>query len=99
MLGKLFNANTLRSAKHHIYRGIHHVRNTLGKLDQMVNVGSRAFHVLAPHIQDMGGSQVNRSVIQGLSKYEQIKQAVQSADATGQQVTENLRKAVPELNF
>ncbi len=57
----------MHDAFHH---GKHHAVKWAGQIDHAMNVGKRVFGALHPATENIGGSHVNRAVMQGISGYE-----------------------------
>ena len=89
---------TLQDAWHHGKRAIgnafNHAVKWAGQIDHAMGLGKRVFSALQPAIQDMGGSQFNRAVMQGIQGYEQGRN-----DIMGQhnQVQAHLSRLTPLL--
>ena len=64
-----------------------------------MGLGKRVFSALQPAIQDMGGSGVNRSIMQGISGYEQGREQVMGQHNQVQAHLSRLRRAAPELDL
>ena len=64
-----------------------------------MGLGKRVFGALQPAIQDMGGSHVNRAVMQGIQGYEQGRNEVMGHHNQVQAHLSRLRRAAPELDL
>ena len=93
----------LGDAYHHgkrmIGQAFHGAVKFAGQLDHAFNVGKRVYGALQPAIQDMGGSSLNRSVMQGFGAYEQGRNQVLGGYNNIQAIQNRIKKAAPELDF
>ena len=70
-----------------------------GQIDHAMGLGKRVFSALQPAIQDMGGSQINRAMMQGISGYEQGRNEIMGQHSQVQAHLSRLRRAAPELDL
>ena len=93
----------LQDAWHHGKRAIgnafNHALKWAGQIDHAMGLGKRVFSALQPAIQDMGGSSVNRAVMQGISGYEQGRNEIMGQRNQVQAHLSRLRRAAPELDL
>ena len=93
----------LQDAWHHGKRAIgnafNHAVKWAGQIDHAMGLGKRVFGALQPAIQDMGGSHVNRAVMQGIQGYEQGRNEVMGHHNQVQAHLSRLRRAAPELDL
>ncbi len=96
----------LQDAWHHGKRAVgnifNHAVKWAGQIDHAMGVGKRIFSAIQPAIQDMGGAggaQLNRSIMQGISGYEQGRHAVTGQHNQVQAHLSRLRRATPELDL
>ena len=93
----------LQDAWHHGKRAIrnafNHAMKFAGQLDHAVGLGKRVSSALQPAIQEMGGSNVNRAVMQGISGYEQGRNEIMGQHNQVQAHLSRLRRAAPELDI
>ena len=93
----------LQDAWHHGKRAIgnafNHAVKWAGQIDHAMGLGKRVFGALQPAIQDMGGSHVNRDVMQGIQGYEQGRNDVMGHHNQVQAHLSRLRRAAPELDL
>ena len=94
----------------HLHEAFHQGKRTIGnmfnhavkfagQIDQAFNVGKRLYGALAPAIQDMGGANMNRAVMQGIGRYEQGRNEVLGYNNKVQAQLSRLRRAVPEIDL
>ena len=76
-----------------------HAVKWAGQIDHAMGLGKRVFSALQPAIQDMGGSNVNRSIMQGIQGYEQGREQVMGQHNQVQAHLSRLRRAAPELDI
>ncbi len=93
----------LQDAWHHGKRAIgnafNHAVKWAGQIDHAMGLGKRVFGALQPAIQDMGGSHVNRAVMQGIQGYEQGRNEILGHHNKVQAQLSHLRRAAPELDL
>ena len=93
----------LQDAWHHGKRAIgnafNHAVKWAGQIDHAMGLGKRVFGALQPAIQDMGGSHVNRAVMQGIQGYEQGRNEIMGHHNKVQAQLSHLRRAAPELDL
>ena len=93
----------LREAFHHGKRTIgnmfNHAVKWAGQIDQAFNVGKRIYGAIQPAIQDLGGADVNRAIMEGIGKYEQGRNEIMGYNNKVQAQLSRLRKAVPEIDL
>ncbi len=93
----------LQDAWHHGKRAIgnafNHAVKWAGQIDHAMGLGKRVFGALQPAIQDMGGSHVNRAVMQGIQGYEQGRNEIMGHHNKVQAQLSRLRWAAPELDL
>ena len=93
----------LQDAWHHGKRAVgnafNHAVRRAGQIDHAMGVGKRIFSAIRPAIQDMGGAQLNRSIMQGISGYEQGRHAIMGQHNQVQAHLSRLRRAAPELDL
>ena len=93
----------LREAFHQGKRTIgnmfNHAVKWAGQIDQAFNVGKRIYGALQPAIQDLGGSDVNRTIMGGIGRYEQGRNEIMGYNNKVQAQLSRLRKAVPEIDM
>ena len=85
--------------KRTIGRAFNHAVKWAGQIDHAMGLGKRVFSALAPAIQDMGGSGMNRAVMQGISGYEAGRNEVMGQHNQVQAHLSRLRPAAPELDL
>ena len=92
-----------QDAWHHGKRAIgnafNHAIKWAGQIDHAMGLGKRVFSALQPAIQDMGGSNVNRAVMQGISGYEQGRNEIMGQHNQVQAHLSRLRRAALELDL
>ena len=76
-----------------------HAVKFAGQLDQAFSVGKRVFGALHPMIEDLGGSKVNRAVMQGISRVDQAREQAMGMQSNVMTQMQRLRKAVPEIDI
>ncbi len=93
----------LQDAWHHGKRTIgqmwNHAVKWAGQLDNAMNVGKRVCGALHPTIEDMGGSHVNRAVMQGFGRFDQAKHDVLGMHNNVEAQLHRLRRAAPEIGL
>ena len=87
------------SGKRMLGQAFHHTVKIAGQLDHAMGLGKRVFSALQPAIQDMGGSGVNRAVMQGIQGYEAGRNEVMGHHNQVQAHLSRLRRAAPELDI
>ena len=85
--------------KHAIGNAFNHAVKWAGHIDHAMGLGKRVFGTLQPAIQDMGGSQMNRAVMQGIQGYEQGRSEIMGHHNKVQAQLSHLRRAAPELDL
>ena len=94
---------SLQDAWHHGKRAVgnasNHAKKWAGQIDHAMGVGKRIFTAIQPAIQDMGGAQLNRSIMQGISGYEQGRHEIRGQHTQVQAHLSRLRRAAPELDL
>jgi hypothetical protein len=76
-----------------------HAVKFAGQLDHAVGVGKRVFGALHPMIEDLGGSNVNRAVMQGFGKFDDAKYDAIGLHNNVASQLHRLRRAAPELDL
>ncbi len=76
-----------------------HAVKIVGDLDSGVRFTKRLFGALHPMIEDMGGSNVSRGVVQALGHYERGRDEVIGHHNNVQAQLSRIRRAVPELDL
>jgi len=93
----------LHDAWHHGKRTVGHMWNHAvkwaGQIDHAMGVGKRVFGALHPMIEDMGGSQVNRAMMQGFGKFDQARHDVLGMHNNVEAQLHRLRRAAPEIGL
>ena len=93
----------LQDAWHHGKRTIGHMWNHAvkwtGKIDHAMSIGKRLYGALHPMIEDVGSSQMNRAVMQGIGRYEQVRNETVGYHNNVQTQLSRLRRAVPETDL
>ena len=88
---------------HHGRRAVgnafNHAVKWAGQIDHAMGLGKRIFSALQPAIQDMGGSNVNRAVMQGIQGYETGRNEIMGQHNQVQAHLSRLRRAAPELDL
>ena len=77
---------------------LNHAVKWAGQIDHAMNVSKRMFGALHPMIEDMGGGNVNRALLQGIGRYEQGRDQVIGHHNKVQAQLSHLRRAVPEID-
>ena len=90
----------LQDAWHHGKRAVgnafNHAVKWAGQIDHHIGVGNLVFGALHPAIEDMGGSRLNRAVMQVISGYEQGKNEIMGQHDQVQAHLSRLRRTAPE---
>ena len=86
----------VKSFLHHSYNQAHKFANTL---DGHISVAKRAYSVVAPLLDQMAGSTINRTATKAIESYDDLKRKVIEGDSRGREVHSHLRKVAPELNI
>ena len=93
----------LQDAWHHgkrvIGRAFNQAVKYAGQIDHAMGLGKRVFSAMQPAIQDMGGSNVNRTVMQGIQGYESGRNEIMGQHNQVQAHLSRLRRAAPELDL
>ena len=93
----------LQQAWHNGKRTVGHMWNHAvkfaGQLDHAMNVGKRIYGALQPAIQDMGGSNLNKSIMSGITRYDKGRSDIMGHTNQIQSHLSNLRRAAPELDL
>ena len=76
-----------------------HAVKWAGQIDHAFGVGKRIFGALHPMLEDMGGSHVNRAVMQGIGHYERGRDEILGHHNIVQAHLSRLRRAVPEIDL
>ena len=79
MLGKLnrsYFTHAYNTAKHHIGNAYHHTKNLIQNVDHGIRTGKTVYSVLAPYIEQYGGSHINKHAVKAIGKYENIRHRV-----------------------
>ena len=94
---------SLQDAWHHGKRAIgnafNHAVKWAGQIDHAMGFGKRVFGALQPAIQDLGGSDFNRAVMQGLHGYENARYDAIGLHNNVQSQLSRLRHAAPEIGL
>ena len=92
-----------QDAWHHGKKTVGHMWNHAvkfaGQLDHVMGIGKRLAGALHPAIQDMGGGDINRAIIQGIGHYERGRDQVLGGHNKVQAQLSHLRRAVPEIDL
>ena len=107
MFGGKFNhqafANGFRSLKGHISNGYQQTKHFLGNVNQAYNTAKKIYSIAAPHIDALGGANVNRNVIKAMGGSEQVRHKVMDAHDNVahrvNQVSKDLRKATVHIGL
>ena len=86
----------VKSFLNHSYNQAHKFAKTL---DSHVSVAKRAYGVVAPLLDQMTGSRINRTATKAIETYDDFKQKVIDGDSRGREVHAHMRKVAPELNI
>ncbi len=70
-----------------------------GQLDHAMGVGKRVFGALHPMIEDLGGSGMNRALMQGFGKFNQARYDVLGMHNNMEAQLHRLRRAAPEIGL
>ena len=93
----------LHDAWHHGKRTVGHMWNHAvkwaGQIDHAMGMGKRIYGALQPAIQDMGGGDINRAVMDGIGHYERGRNQFLGHHNQVQATLSHLRRAVPELDI
>ena len=93
----------LNDVWHHGKRTVGHIWNTAtkwaGHIDHAMGVGKRVFGALHPMIEDLGGSNVNRAVMQGFGKFDHARYDVLGLHNNVEAQLHRLRRAAPEIDI
>ena len=65
--------------KNFLGRAYHHTKSFLNSLDKGVNIARDVHQQLAPHIDKMGGKDINTKIGKGLNGYDTVKNQVLDA--------------------
>ena len=88
---------------HHGKRAVgnafNHAVKWAGQIDHAMGLGKKIFSALQPAIQDMGGSNVNRAVMQGIQGYESGRNEIMGQHNQVRAHLSRLRRAAPELDL
>ena len=91
----------LQDAWHHgklaIGNAFNHAVKWAGQIDHFMGVGNRIYGALHPAI--LGGSHVNRAVMQGIQGYEQGRNEIMGHHNKVQAQLSHLRMAAPERHL
>jgi hypothetical protein len=93
----------LQDAWHQGKRTVGHMWNQAvkiaGDVDRAFTVGKRVFGALHPMLEDFGGSQVSRAVMQGVGHYEKGRNQILGYHNNVEATLSRLRRAAPELRL
>ena len=93
----------LQQAWHNGNRTVGHMWNHAvkwaGQIDHAMNAGKRIYGALQPAIQDMGGSNINKAVMSGISRYDQGRSDIMGHHNQIQSHLSHLRRAAPEIDL
>ena len=88
---------------HHGKKKVGHMWNHAvkwaGQIDHAMNVSKRIFGALQPAIQDIGGHDINRAVMQGIGHYERGRDEIVGHHNKVQATLSHLRRAAPEIDI
>ena len=79
MLGKLNRshfAHVDNTAKHHIGNAYNHTKKFLNNVDHGIRTAKTIYGVLAPYIDQYGGSHINKHAVKAIGHYEDIRHKV-----------------------
>ena len=79
MLGKLnrsHNTYAYNTATYHIGNAYNHTKNLLHNVDSGIRTAKTVYSVLAPYIEQYGGSHINKHAVKAIGHYEDIRHKV-----------------------
>ena len=94
----------------HFQQAFHHGKRTVGNMwnhavkiagsiDKGFGVAKRLYGALHPMIEDLGGSNVNRALMQGISKFDEAKAGTMSGYNMVESQMNRIKRAVPEIGL
>lgn len=96
MFGKINIHRHIKNAKNIFNHGYSQVKNIAHNVDSSVSLAKKVYSILAPQIQqiagDKGFEKINKTMINRLTDYENIKNKVQHVEDNVANVVGNLQK-------
>jgi len=105
MFGRI-TEETVRRGWGHVKHGVHraHARamHMAGSIDHAVRMGARAYSALSPLVQAIDshhGSSIHSGATRAFNEYHNISRLASRAEGYRQRITNDVRRAVPELDI
>jgi hypothetical protein len=76
-----------------------HAVKWAGQIDHAMGVGKRVFGAMHPMIEDMGGSDMNRAMMQGFGNFDRARHDVLGMHNNVEAQLHRLRRAAPEIGL
>ena len=76
-----------------------HAVKWAGQIDHAFNLGKRIYGALQPALEDLGGGDMNRAVMQGIGHYERGRDQILGHHNNVQAQLSRIRRAVPEIDL
>ena len=102
MLGKLNRSHVERfynSAKHHLGNAYHHTKNVLHNVDHGIRTAKTVYSVLAPYIEQYGGSHVNKHAVKAIGHYEDIRHKVMEGHGKASNEIHDIKNRLSKHNI
>ncbi len=105
MLGRITEDSVLRgwaSVRHGVHRAHARVMHTAGAIDNAVRIGARAYGALSPMfraLDDRHGTNIHSGATRAFNEYHNIARLASRAEGYRSRITNDVRRAAPELDL
>ena len=89
------------SIKHGVHRAHARALHIAGHIDHAVRVGTRAYSAMSPlvHAIDAHGYNIHAGATRAFNEYHHIRRVASRAEGYRQMITNDVRRAAPELDI
>ena len=105
MFGRITEDSVRRgwgNVEHGVHRAHARVMRLAGSIDHAVRIGARAYSALSPLVQAIDehhGSSIHSGATRAFNEYHHISRLASRAEGYRQRITNDVRRAVPELDI
>ena len=105
MFGRITEESVRRgwgNIKHGVHRAHARAMHMAGSIDHAVRIGSRAYGALSPMFQAIDqhhGTSIHSGTIRAFNEYHHISRLASKAEGYRQRITNDVRRAAPELDI
>ena len=105
MLGRITEDSVRRgwaSVRHGVHRAHARVMHTAGAIDHAVRMGARVYGALSPMFQAIDhhhGTNMHSGATRAFNEYHHISRLASKAEGYRQRITNDVRRAAPELDI